>query len=301
MGITKSSSALGYLAGIVTGVTYGLNPLFAVPLMNNGVSVDTILFFRYFLAVLVLGGWLALKREFFRISVKQGARLLLLGFLYSMSSLTLFEAYKYIPSGIATTIIFLYPVLVAIIMVFMKVYPTWQVWLSIVLTFAGVLFLGKGDGAQALQWKGLILSFASALSYSMFIVIINRSTVVRPLSNSILTFYSLLTGAVIFFGHSLLSGNSDFMAGIHGVSPWFNLLGLALLPTIVSTATLAMATRMIGATKASVLGVFEPVTAILVGAIAFGENITINVIIGISITIAAVTLMIVSSSKEKLK
>ena len=65
-----------------------------------------------------------------------------------------------------------------------------------------------------------------------------------------------------------------------------------MLPTIVSTATLAVASRNIGATKASVLGVFEPITAILVGTLMFGEPLTANIIIGIGISIAAVTFMI---------
>lgn len=288
----------GYLAGIVTGVTYGLNPLFAVPLMKSGVSVDTILFFRYFLAVVILGAWLALRKESFRITWHQARRLLILGLLFSLSSLTLFEAYHYIPSGVATTIVFLYPVLVALIMMFLKVYPTWQVWVSIIATFVGVLFLCRTDGAHTMQWRGLALSFASALSYAMFIVIINRSRSVHQISNTLLTFYALLTGVVVFSLHAFFS-HAPLLAGIHGVSPWINLVGLALLPTIVSTATLAMATRIIGATRASVLGVFEPVTAILVGAIAFGESITVNVVIGIILTMAAIIFMIVSPGKSK--
>lgn len=288
----------GYVAGIVTGVTYGLNPLFAVPLMRQGVPVDTILFFRYFLAVLILGGWLLLRKESFRIDMHQARRLLVLGLLFTMSSLTLFEAYHYIPSGVATTIVFLYPVLVAVIMIFLKVYPTWQVWISIIATFIGVLFLCKYDSSQALQWKGLALSFVSALSYAMFIVVINRSRSVHRISNTLLTFYALLTGTVVFAIHSFMVQPS-LLTGIQGASPWLNLIGLAVLPTIVSTATLAMSTRIIGATKASVLGVFEPVTAIMVGALAFGEKITINVIIGILLSVAAIVFMIVSPGKRK--
>ncbi len=288
----------GYVAGIVTGVTYGLNPLFAVPLMRQGVPVDTILFFRYFLAVLILGGCLLLRKESFRIDMHQARRLLVLGLLFTMSSLTLFEAYHYIPSGVATTIVFLYPVLVAVIMIFLKVYPTWQVWISIIATFIGVLFLCKYDSSQALQWKGLALSFASALSYAMFIVVINRSRSVHRISNTLLTFYALLTGTVVFAIHSFMVQPS-LLTGIQGASPWLNLIGLAVLPTIVSTATLAMSTRIIGATKASVLGVFEPVTAIMVGALAFGEKITINVIIGILLSVAAIVFMIVSPGKRK--
>lgn len=293
----KSGVFWGFAAGIITGVTYGLNPLFAVPLMKNGVSVDSILFFRYLLAVVLLGIWLVFRKENFRVNAHQARRLLILGLLFSISSLSLFEAYRYIPSGVATTIVFLYPVLVAIIMMFLKVYPTWQVWLSIIMTFIGVLLLCRNDGAQALQWKGLALSFASALAYSMFIVFINRSRSVHQISNSMLTFYSLATGIVVFALHTLISG-ADIMSGLREPGPWLNLIGLAVFPTIISTATLAMATRLIGATKASVLGVFEPVTAILVGALAFGEKITANIIAGICLTMAAIVFMIVSSSRR---
>ena len=244
-----------------------------------------------------LGGWLLLRKEDFRVTWHQARRLLLLGLLFSLSSLTLFQAYHYIPSGVATTIVFLYPVLVALIMMFLKVYPTWQVWVSIIATFIGVLFLCRTDGTHALQWRGLALSFASALSYAMFIVIVNRSRSVHRISNSMLTFYALLTGVAIFSLHALVA-HVPLLAGLHGVMPWFNLLGLAVLPTIVSTATLAMATRIIGATKASVLGVFEPVTAILVGALAFGESITVNIVIGIILTMAAIVFMIVSPGRK---
>lgn len=296
----KNSTVLGYLAGITTGVTYGLNPLFAVPLMKDGVAVDSILFFRYFLSVLLLGGWMLIRRDSFKISEKQALRLVILGALFATSSLCLFEAYKYIPSGLATTIIFLYPVLVAIIMVFMRVYPTWQVWLSIAVTFAGVVVLCGHDESVEFQWTGVLLAGASALAYAMFIVVINRSRAIRPLSNTLLTFYALAVGAIIFFIHSI-SGGHSVVENISGWGAWLNLLGLAVLPTIVSTATLAMATRIIGATKASVMGVFEPVTAILVGALAFGEQITMNVVVGIALTIGAVTFMILSQKQPKHK
>lgn len=285
----------GYAAGIVTGVTYGLNPLFAMPLLNGGAPVENVLFFRYALSVLMLGCWLAFRRESFRVSSRQLVRLVILGALFTMSSLFLFEAYRFIPSGMATTVVFLYPVLVAVIMVFLRVYPTWQVWFSIILTFVGVYILSKNDGTHAVQTKGLVIAGCSALAYAMFIVIINRSKMIRKVSNTLLTFYALLVGTAVFCTKALAGGHS-LMLGIDGAGAWANLVGLAVLPTIVSTATLALATRKIGAAKASVLGVFEPITAILVGALAFGEPVTANVIIGIGLTMAAVVFMIVSSS-----
>lgn len=296
MGTLSKNALIGYPAGIITGVTYGLNPLFGIPLMDKGVSVNSILFFRYGIAVLILGALLFFDRHSFKITWKQAGVLLVLGVLYTLSSIFLFEAYKYIPSGLATTLIFLYPVLVALIMVFLHVIPSWQVWLAIVATFAGVIIMTQSDSSQEINPIGVLLSLGSAMVYALFIVIINRSKTIGDISNSLLTFYALSVGAVIFFLHAAVAGG-DIMANIDSNLDWLNLVGLAILPTIVSTATLAVATRNIGATKASVLGVFEPVTAILVGTLVFGEPLTNNIIIGILIAMVAVTFMIIATKR----
>ena len=287
----SKNAIIGYPAGIITGITYGLNPLFAVPLMNNGATIESILFFRYSFAVVMLGAFLILTKQSFRITVRQAGVLLALGLLYTSSSIFLFEAYNYIASGLATTLIFLYPVLVAIIMAFLRVVPSWPVWLSIAATFGGVIIMTQGSGGDSPNPIGIALSLGSALVYALFIVIINRSKAIAQISNTLLTFYSLTVGAIVFLGKISFS-EAPISAGITTGGDWLNLAGLALLPTIVSTATLAIATRNIGATKASVLGVFEPITAILIGTLMFGEPLTTNILLGIGIAIVAVTFMI---------
>ena len=287
----SKNAIIGYPAGIITGITYGLNPLFAMPLMKNGAATESILFFRYAFAVLLLGLFLLLRKQSFRVSGKQIGVLFVLGLLYTSSSIFLFDAYEYIASGLATALVFLYPVLVAIIMVFLKVVPSWPVWLAIAATFGGVLIMTQSDGSQTINPIGVLLSIASALVYALFIVIINRSKAISGISNSLLTFYALMVGAIVFIG-KILSSDTAITAGITTGADWLNLVGLALLPTIVSTATLAIASRNIGATKASVLGVFEPITAIIVGTLMFGEPLTTNIIVGISIAMVAVTFMI---------
>ena len=290
------NAIIGYPAGIVTGITYGLNPLFAKPLMNNGASTEAILFFRYGIAVVLLGAYLLLKKESFRINLRQAGVLLGLGLLYTASSAFLFEAYKYIASGLATTLVFLFPVMVAIIMVFLKVVPSWPVWLSIAATFAGVMIMTGGTGTETIDPTGIWFSIASAFVYALFIVIINRSKAISSIPNSLLTFYALSVGTVFFLTRCGLSG-AELLTGLDGGMAWANLLGLAILPTIVSTASLAVATRNIGATKASVLGVFEPITAILVGTLVFGEELTPNIIAGILISIVAVSFMIMLTKR----
>ena len=287
----SKNAIIGYPAGIITGITYGLNPLFGMPLMNKGVSIESILFFRYSIAVVLLGLYLLVSRQSFRVTGKQAGVLLVLGLLYTSSSVFLFAAYNYIASGLATTLIFLYPVLVAIIMVFLKVVPSWPVWLAIIATFAGVVIMTIGGDEIVINPRGVLLSLGSAFVYALFIVITNRSKAIANVSNTLLTFYALSVGAIVFLSKILFS-NTGITSGISSCVDWLNLVGLALLPTIVSTSTLAVATRNIGATKASVLGVFEPITAILIGTFMFGEPLSSSIIIGIMMSIIAVTFMI---------
>lgn len=292
----SKEALIGYPAGIITGITYGLNPLFGMPLMKNGMPVESILFFRYAIAVLILGVVLLSDRQNFKVSWKQFGILLVLGVLYTASSTFLFKSYNYIPSGLATTLVFLFPVLVAVIMVFLRVVPSWQVWVAIVATFIGVIIMTQSDSTREIDTVGVLLSLGSALSYAFFVVIINRNKAISNISNSLLTFYVLLVGAIFFLSRVTATGG-NLTVGIETKVDCLNLVGLAVLPTIVSTAALAVATRNIGATKASVLGVFEPITAILVGTLVFGEALTNNIIVGILIAMFAVTFMIISTKR----
>lgn len=289
----SKKALIGYPAGILTGVTYGLNPLFAVPLMAAGVALSSILFFRYAIAVTLLGLFLAVTGQSFRVTWRQAVVLVILGLLYTTSSLTLFLAYKYVPSGLATTLVFLSPVMVALIMAALGKVPSWPVWLAIAVSFVGVIIMTGVGSDTVFNPVGIGLSIASAFVYSLFIVIINRSKVIAGISNSVLTFYTLVVGSIVFMAWGAQS-DTYLLGGLEGWSPWLNLVGLAVLPTIVSTATLAVATRNIGATKASVLGVFEPITAIVVGCVALGEPLTLSVVVGITISVIAVTFMILA-------
>lgn len=290
------NTLIGYSAGIITGVTYGLNPLFAVPLIKNGASVEAILLFRYLLSVLLLAAFLFLRRESFKVTGKQLLILVTLGILFTCSSIFLFDAYRFIASGLATTLVYLYPAVVALIMVFLKVFPSWQVWLSIIVTFTGVLVMTHSDATHTVRIEGIVLAITSAVAYALFIVIINRSKAIKEISNNLLTFYALCVGAMIFFIR-IQTADIEIYRGFDNAFAWLNIIGLAVFPTIISTTTLALSTRKIGAAKTSVLGVFEPVTAILVGAVVFKEAITANILIGIILSVAAVTFMIVSSRK----
>ena len=282
---------LGYIAGILAGVSYGTNPLFGKALMESGVPIMVMLFFRYAFAALFLAALMLFKKESFRATRSNLGLLILLGLFFAGSSITLFCSYEYIPSGLATTLIYLYPVIVALMMVFLRIYPGWQTWTAIAATFVGIVLLSTPSGDVPIRPLGVLLAVGSALCYSFYLVIINRSKRIRNVSEHTLTFYSLVTGAVLFAIIRTIQGGG-MLTGVDTFADWGNLIGLALIPTMVSMLTIAISSRYIGPTKTAVLGVFEPLTAILIGTMVFGEALTTKMVVGIAICVAAVVFMI---------
>ena len=288
---------VGYAAGILAGVSYGTNPLFGKALIESGVPIMVMLFFRYGIAAVILALWMLFRKESFRAGRREIGLLVLLGLLFAGSSVTLFCSYGFIPSGLATTLVYLYPVFVALILVFLRIYPSWQTWLAIAATFGGILLLSAPSGGAQIRIPGILLATGSALCYSFYLVIVNRSKRIRNVSEHTLTLYSLITGAALFAVIRAFQGGG-MLEGIDSAADWGNLLGLAIAPTMISLLTLAIATRYIGPTKTAVLGVFEPLTAILIGTVLFGETLTARMAVGIAICVAAVIFMILKPGKQ---
>ena len=288
---------VGYAAGILAGVSYGTNPLFGKALIESGVPVMVMLFFRYGFAALFTAILMLIRKESFKAGRHEIGLLILLGLLFAGSSITIFTSYAYIPSGLATTLVYLYPVFVALIMVFLRIYPSWQTWLAILATFSGILLLSAPSGNAEIRLAGILLAIGAALCYSFYLVIVNRSKRIKKVSEQTLTLYSLITGAVLF-AIILAFQDEYFLEGLDTPADWGILMGLAIVPTMIATLTLAISSRYIGPTKTAILGVFEPLTAILIGTLFFSEPLTPKMAVGITICVAAVVFMIVKPGKK---
>ncbi len=291
---TKNRLHWGYLAGIVSGITYGMNPLFGVPVINKGLDVNSLLFYRYGVATLLMLAFMLVAKKQIRISWKQFGLMAILGVLFTGCSITLFEAYKYIPSGIATSILYVYPIMVAVIMMLFGQFPSWQTWVSIFAGVAGAVLLSMKGGGGFIDWKGILLVVASGLCYTLFIVMVNLSKQVKAIPNLTLTFYCFFIGSLMLLA---LSGFGLRLNPVPDAVSWLNVLGLAVLPTAVATITLAASTKAVGATKTSVLGILEPLTAIVIGTLVFKEAFTFNVAVGVALILFAILFMILTEKK----
>ena len=188
----------GFLLGAIAAASYGMNPLFTLPLYSAGMSVDSVLFYRYALAIVVLGIMMKMQKQSFAIKKADVLPLCIMGLLFSFSSLFLFMSYNYMDAGIASTILFVYPVLVAIIMAVVfkeKVSPVTM--FSIALAFVGISLLCKSPGGQTLSLVGITFVFLSSLSYAIYIVGVNRSSL-KDMPIAKLTFYVLLFGLSVY-------------------------------------------------------------------------------------------------------
>ena len=288
-----NAKSRGYVLGAVAAASYGLNPLFTLPLYKAGVGVDSVLFYRYLLAVVMLGALMLARRQSFALRRRDIAPLAVLGLLFSFSSLFLFESYNHMDAGIASTILFLYPVLVAVIMaVGFHEKVSKATMFSILLAFSGIAMLYQGSDGQPLSFFGVMLVFLSSLCYAIYIVGVNRSSL-RDLPTEKLTFYALLFGVSVYVVRLRFCADLQL---IPAPGLWLNAVSLALFPTIVSLVTMAAAIRSIGSTPTAILGALEPLTALFFGVVVFGEQLTPRIVLGVVLILLAVTLIIAGRS-----
>ena len=285
----------GYLCAFISAFTYGLIPLFMIPIKKEeSFSVDATLFYRFLIASGAIVFFLFYQKEKLRISFREGLIMSLLGILYALSAEFLFLAYDYLSPGIASTIFFSYPIIVALVLIlFYKEKLTIPTLLSLLLVAAGVGVLSIKKG-EALNYIGLGISLLGALVYALYILIVNK---VRIESSGVkISFYSMLFSSLYFLIKSLLLRESII------ISSWA-LAGdptlFAIITTSLSLVTLVYAVRYIGSTPTAIMGAFEPIVAVLISVGLFGEQLTPSLVIGGMVIITGVLIDILFRKHPK--
>lgn len=284
----------GIICGILSAVCYGTNPLGALPLYAEGVNTSSVLFYRFSMAVLMLAVMLLIERKSFRISGGELKTLGSLGLLFAASSITYYQSFHYMDAGIASTILFVYPVMVAVIMAtFFREKVTASTVTSIILALTGIGLLYRGDAGVSLSGIGVLLVMVSSLTYAVYIVIVNQSSI--RMSTMKLTFYVLLICMTCLLAYSFTSPDLHLMLP---PSPraWFFACWLGLVPTVLSLVLMAIAVHEIGATPTAIMGALEPLTAVAIGVMVFGEALTFRLAVGIVLILSAVLLIVLGKN-----
>ncbi len=290
------NSLKGFFYGLATSVTFGLIPLFTLPLMRKGMMFDSILFYRFLFATFALGVMMKVKKESFHIELRDIPLFLLLGLFYTGSAIFLFWGYGFMGAGVATTLHFTYPVFVTLLMwVLFREKASWVTWVAILLAVYGVSELSLKGDELSFDVSGVIIVLLSAVCYASYIVAVNKSRL-RDMNGRKLAFYVFIVSTVMFAVKALTNQGIQPVPDAVSVG---NLVLLAVVPTVISNITLVLAVQHIGGTLTSVLGAMEPVTAVCIGALIFGESFTAQEAWGIFLILVAVTLIVLTKTIQK--
>ena len=295
MKLTKSHKLIGTLCAIGAAVCYGTNPLGALNLYSEGMNTPSVLFYRFGLAWIIIAVVIAFRKENLRVNRREFWTLSALGILFILSSLTLYLSFHYMPAGVASTILFTYPVMTAAIMaIFFRERITLPIISSIVLALAGVLLLYWGDTGGTLSILGIILVLVSALTYALYIIVVDKSPL--RMSSFKINFFVLFYCAMGMVVFSLLSGQ-------HLMFPptpkaWLWVTWLAVVPAIRALVLMVYAARYLGSTPTAILGALEPTTAVIIGVCIFDEPFTLRLLVGIALILAAVIIVVLGKGKK---
>lgn len=293
----KTDVIKGYGLAAFAAAAYGTNPAFALPLYEQGMNPVSVLLFRYVLGLPILfiimrfrGIGISLrKNEIFPVSV--------LGVFMAFSSLTLFESYEYMNSGVASTLLFVYPIMVAMLMAFFfKEKFKISIVMCLMLMSVGLYFLMKPQGDVTLSPYGFILVMISALTYAFYIIIVNVSKTVKHIPTTKLLFYILLSGSVVYL--FFIIGGTQMTLPVKSVG-WINLSALALVPTLISLACTTRAIQLIGSTPTAILGALEPVSAVVLSVTVLGQTLSAGDVIGGLFIIVATTVVVANEPVDR--
>lgn len=289
MTLPRSKKLIGTLCAIGAAVCYGTNPLGALNLYAEGMNTPSVLFYRFGLAWLIVSVVMLFRKEKLRVDRREFRTLTALGILFIFSSLTLYLSFHLMPAGVASTILFTYPVMTAAIMAFFfHERITFATVSSILLSLVGVLLLYWGDSQGTLSILGVVLVLVSALTYALYIIVVDKS----PLSmssfkiNFFVLFYCAL-GMVVF---ALLSGQPLMLPPTPRAWLWVG--WLAVVPAIMALVMMVYAAKYLGSTPTAILGALEPTTAVLIGVFIFSEPFSLRLLVGILLILAAVTIVV---------
>ncbi len=287
-----SNKVKGIGATLIASVYFGFVPLFMKTVYASGGNSFTAAFLRFALSLPLLliynkarGIRLGISREEFK------QVLIITCFGYAGTTILVFSAYNFIPTGMATTIHFLYPtVTVAGLMLFYKekVKPTKI--LCVGLCLFGILMFYNGDGSMSLP--GIALAMASACTYGFYTIYLGKC-ILKDMEPTKRLLYMHTVGAVMMLVIGLVSGGLEFHMAPLG---WGVMFLTANLTTFIGALGYQYGVKYIGSENTAMLSTFEPITSIIVGVLVYNEVITLRV--GLGCLAILVSTLIIAKTEE---
>ena len=281
---------LGLINGIISGISFGLIPLFSIPVIAAGMDNVSILVYRFLFGSLAMLGMLLLKKTDLRVSLSELCRIAILSLFYIGTALATLECYHYLSSGIATALVYTDPIWCAIIgLIFLGDRFSLKLTSSCLFATLGVMMMtGVFTEDGTFSALGLFWGLLSGLSYALYLIFVPRLRLKRIPSLK-LTFYVFFIGMLILAAYAILKeGNIEIVTN---PTCWTNLILLGLIPTALSNICVTMSLRLVDSTIVAILGAFEPLTAMVIGILILGDSWSIMSLGGTFLILLAVAML----------
>jgi drug/metabolite transporter (DMT)-like permease len=274
---------IGVLLIILSAASFGTLAIFGRYAYADGIDTFTLLFLRFTTAAVLMGGFLAYRRE----ALPHGRSLISLigmgGLGYVGQSFSYLSAIKYASAGLVALLLYLYPTFVAILsVIFLKRKLTRLEGYALVLATLGVALTADPHGGQ---WTGILLALAAAAIYSVYIIV--GVGVMQEVS-------AIQSSTVIFASAGLVYGVLAAVNGPHwpaSSNGWITVAAMAVVATVIPVAAFLGGLKRIGPTDASMLSTLEPVVTVLLAALLFDERLQPITLLGGGLILAAVILL----------
>lgn len=291
----------GIFYAAISSMSFGFSPLFSLALIAAGLSDFDILSYRWLLAGLVLMIYAFCKKKSLRLnSFDEAWKIILLSVLRALTSVTLLIGYVNISSGIASTINFMYPVIVTLCMViFFGEKRSLIDYLAIAASIFGVYLLASGDSIMVEGGNtrlGLACSLISAFSFAAYYIVMKQVKADKIEVVKFTTWIMMLSAVYFIIGAFVWDGK---LTVVTDAGSWLNILGLGLWSTMVSNITGVKGNRRIGPTMTSILGALQPLTAVILGVLFLNEHLYMRSLIGCTIILVAVTIIVLHQKNRK--
>lgn len=280
----------GIINGIVSGVSFGLIPLFSIPVIAAGMGNVSILVYRFLFGSMAMFAMLLLRKTNMRITFSELLSIVVLSSFYIGTALATLECYHYLSSGIATALVYTDPIWCAIIgLLFLGDKFSWKLTSSILLATIGVMLMtGVFTEDGTFSAVGLFWGLISGLSYALYLIFVPRLNLKRIPSLK-LTFYVFFAGMFLLAAYSIL--REGRIESVPNATCWQNIILLGLIPTALSNICVTMSLRLIDSTIVAILGAFEPLTAMVIGILILNDPWSVLSLIGAALILLAVAIL----------
>lgn len=285
----------GYIYIIISGILFGCMPLYAKILYSNGCTPLSLVFYRFLMAIPFL--YIICRKAGIDIRVtKMELRDLSLisVFGYSATPILLYSSYNFIPSGLSTSLHFIYPVVVniACIVIYKERLDIIKILCAFFCTAGIFLFLNDLDIVEN-SHIGIILAIASGLTYSYYMVALERNSVGDMNTYKVIFYLCIISAAVLFVYNIIL----DTLVMEFNPIIWLALLLFSLVISIGAVYSFQKGLSIIGAQSTSILSTTEPITSVIIGILVFKEPATFKIILGIAAIVLSVILLALNEKR----